>query len=166
MTDRSHRQTRVRFAGLALLAMPGFLFAQSQPDGPPPPDPQPQSSTAGGGWRRVDELPPNPAEGMPQRRAPADPAYSESGPTDQYGQPVQREPRMTDPPPASTSQTGMPPAVCRLVPPRALIISASSPWVAAVTTRVCGMAVSGVLEWYGACAPAQQGNSISGFNED
>lgn len=106
MTDRSCRQTRVRFAGLALLAVPGFLFAQSQTGGPPPPDPQPQSSTAGGGWRRADELPPNPAEGMPQRRAPVDPAYSASGPLDQYGQPVRRDPRMTDAPPA---QMALPP---------------------------------------------------------
>jgi len=97
MADRSRRQTRVRFAGLALLAAPGFLFAQSQTGGPPPPDPQPQSSTAGGGWRRVDDLPPNPAKGMPQRRAPVDQAYSASGPMDQYGQPVQRDPRMRDP---------------------------------------------------------------------
>jgi len=36
---------------------------------------------------------------MPQRRAPVDPAYSASGPLDQYGQPVQRDPRMTDAPP-------------------------------------------------------------------
>jgi hypothetical protein len=106
MTDRSCRQTRVRFAGLALLAMPGFLLAQSQTDGPPPPDPQPQSSTAGGGWRRVDELPPNPAEGMSQRTAPVDPAYSASGPLDQYGQPVRRDPRMTD---AAPAQMALPP---------------------------------------------------------
>ncbi len=65
VTDPSQRQTRVRFAGLAFLAVPGFLFAQSQTGGPPPPDPQPQSSTAGGGWRSVDEVPPNPAEGTP-----------------------------------------------------------------------------------------------------
>lgn len=106
MTDRSRRQTRVRFAGLVLLAVPGFLFAQSQTGGPRPPDPQPQSPTAGGGWRRVDELSPNPAEGMPQRRAPAAPAYSASGPLDQYGQPVRGDPRITDAPPA---QMALPP---------------------------------------------------------
>ncbi len=100
MTDRSRRQTRVCFAGLALLAVPGFLFAQSQTDGPPPPDPQPQSSTAGGGWRRADEVPPNPAEGMPRRRAPVNAANSARGPRDQYGEPARSDPRMMEPPPA------------------------------------------------------------------
>jgi hypothetical protein len=86
MTGRSRRTTRGCFAGLALLAVPGFLFAQSQTGGSPTPDPQAQSSTAGGGWRSVDEQPPNPA-------------YSASGPLDQYGQPVRRDPRMMDAPP-------------------------------------------------------------------
>src|SRR5665811_170023 len=99
MIDRSHRSTRGRLAGLALLAVPGFLFAQGQTGGLPTTDPQSQSSTAGGGWRSVDELPPSPAQGMPQRSAPVDPAYSGSGPLDQYGQPVRRDPRMTDTPP-------------------------------------------------------------------
>jgi len=85
MTDRSRRQTRMRLAGLALLAAPGFLFAQSQTDPPPPP----RSSTVGGGWRRAGETPPNPADSV-------------SGPLDQYGAPVRRDPRMTDAPPART----------------------------------------------------------------
>ena len=89
MTDRSRGQTRVRLAGLALLATPGFLFAQSQAEGPPPPDPRQQSSTVGGGWRRAGEMPPNPADSV-------------SGPLDQYGAPVRRDPRMTDAPPART----------------------------------------------------------------
>ena len=80
MTGRSHRATRGRFAGLALLAVPGFLFAQSQTGAPPTPDPQAQSSTAGGGWRSVDELPPNPAEGMPQGRASATRRIRRAGP--------------------------------------------------------------------------------------
>lgn len=99
MTDRYRRYSRVRFAGLALLAVPGLLFAQDQADGPPPPYSQPQTSAAQGGGRRVDETPPNPGSTMPQRRAPAEPAYSGSGSFDQYGQPVQRDPRMTEAPP-------------------------------------------------------------------
>ena len=99
MTGRSSRRSRGCLVGLALLAMPGFLFAQGQADSPPPADEQPQSST-GAGWRRVDEQPPNPAEGMPQPRAQADQAYSASGPLDQYGEPEGRDPRMTDAPPA------------------------------------------------------------------
>ena len=94
MTNRSRRTTRVRLAGLAILAVPGFLFAQGQTGDPP----QPQSSTAGVGWLSVDEL--------PQSRAQAAPAYSQSGPLDQYGQPVQRDPRLTEAPPA---QMAVPP---------------------------------------------------------
>ena len=99
MTDRSRRQTRACLAGLALLAAPGFLFAQSQTDAPPPPDPRQQSPTVGGGWRRAGEMPPNPAA---QRSAPAEPADSVSGPLDQFGASVRRDPRMTDAPPART----------------------------------------------------------------
>ncbi len=99
MTDRSRRNLNVRFAGLILLAMPGFIFAQGQADSPSPPYSQPQTATAQGGWRRADEMPPNPAGTMPQRRAPADPAYSGGGSFDQYGQPMQRDPRMADAPP-------------------------------------------------------------------
>jgi hypothetical protein len=87
MTDRSRGQTSARLAGLALLATPGFLFAQSQTDAPPPPDPRQQSSTAGGGWRRAGEMPPDAADSV-------------SGPLDQYGAPVRRDPRATTAPPA------------------------------------------------------------------
>jgi hypothetical protein len=100
MTDQSGRKTRVGLAGLALLAVPGFLFAQSQTGGSPLPDPQPQNSTAGGGWRRVEQAPPATAAGAQQRRPPADPAYSANGPLDQYGEPLRRDPRMTEAPQA------------------------------------------------------------------
>ena len=86
MTDRSRGRTSARLAGFALLAAPGFLFAQSQTDAPPPPDPGRQSATVGGGWRRVGEMPPNATE-------------SASGPRDQYGAPVQRDSQMTTAPP-------------------------------------------------------------------
>jgi hypothetical protein len=43
---------------------------------------------------------------MPQRGAQAAPAYSQSGPLDQYGQPVQRDPRLMEAPPA---QVAIPP---------------------------------------------------------
>lgn len=87
MTDRSRGQIGARLAGLALLAAPGFLFAQSQTDAPPPPDPAQQSSAVGGGWRRAGEMPPNAPD-------------SASGPLDQYGAPVRRDSRMTTAPPA------------------------------------------------------------------
>ena len=99
MTDRSGRKIRVGFAGLALLAVPGFLFAQNQ-TGAPLPDPQPQSSTAGGGWRRVEQAPPATAAGAQQRRPPMDPAYPANGPLDQYGEPLRRDPRMMEAPQA------------------------------------------------------------------
>lgn len=98
MTERYRRQTRVRFAGLAVLAVPGFLFAQGQSNDPPPPDPQSQSSTASAGWRRADELPPNPPEAMSQRKTPAGPAYSASGPLNEYGEPTRRDPQTTGAP--------------------------------------------------------------------
>ncbi len=100
MPDRSRRHTWVGLAGLTLLAVPGFLFAQSRTGGSPPPDPQPQSSTDGGGWRRVTERPPNPTEGMTQRNAPEAPASSPSGPLDEFGQPVRPDAHLTDAPPA------------------------------------------------------------------
>ncbi|MFN0168836.1 MAG: hypothetical protein ACKV22_20615 [Bryobacteraceae bacterium] len=85
MTDRSGAQTRLPFAWLVYLAVPGIMFAQSPPDGAPP-------SPTGGEWRRAAE--------QPQRTSPVDPASPATGPRDEYGEPVRRDPRMTNAPPA------------------------------------------------------------------
>jgi hypothetical protein len=89
MTYQSLRQIGIGFAGLALLAAPGFLFAQGQPDPPAPPDPQQQSTATPGGWRRADERPSTPPDPMPR-----------SAPLDEFGAPARRDPATAGAPPA------------------------------------------------------------------
>ena len=92
MTYQSRRVTGISAAGIILLAMPGFVFAQGQADGAPAPDAQQQSPATQGGWRRAEE-PSLTADAMAQGPGPSEAPPAMSGPRDQFGQPTRREPQ-------------------------------------------------------------------------